>query len=176
MLRDMSIKSEFLSQWGNVITAIKVELNKQIDYHGKIKPDKLNEVYELQLQKWSSSLMYEGNWLASKENEFAKEFLSALKKFQFSEVTLPEKTSPIGYLVSVGIGAGTFLIIRFGFHLSFLKSLAIAGVVLLLGLVFSASSVRSKKKEQIEKIKSAYVDQLKTTESILSAICEKYDR
>ncbi len=172
----MSIKTEFQSQWGNVITAIKVELNKQFDYFGKINLDKLNETYGLQKQKWSSSLMYEGNWLSSKEDDFSRDFLRALGEFKFTEVNLPVKTSPVGYLVSAGIGVGSFVVIKYVLHFAFLNSLAIAGVILLLGFFFCSSSARGKKKAQTEEIKAAYVEQLKKTEDRLAAICEKYDR
>lgn len=173
----MAYKTDFLSQWNAVTTAVKVELKKELDYPGKIKLDKLNETYQLQTKKWSSEMMYEGNWLANIQNEkFSKEFLSALHGFHFSEVTLLSKRSVTGYLLSAAAGVASFLILGYAVHLGRLLSLGIGAVILVLGMAFSASVERKKAEEEKESIKAEYVKQLQTVEKTLAELCEKYDK
>lgn len=172
----MAYKTDFLSQWNNVISAIKVEMNKQLDYLGKIKVEKLNEAFNLQTQKWSSGIIYEGKWLANMEDEeFSRKFLNVLHRFKFSEVTVSNKRSVIGYLIPVVVGVGSFLLIKYIIHMPLFGSVAIAAIVLILGIRLNASFEKKKMNEENENIKAAYIEQLKVIENELVALCQKYD-
>lgn len=172
----MAYKAEFQTQWNNVINSIKVELNKQLDLFGKIDIKKLNETYNLQTQKWSSSIMYEGNWLTNIQNEeFSKKFLNTLHSFKFTVVGYDDKSSVTGYLLSVIVGVGSFFLFKFVFHLGLLISLAAAAIEIILGMKFSASSSKRKINEKTDSLKNEYVKQLEAVEKELAALCEKYD-
>lgn len=102
----MSLGSEFLVSWKQIEGVIKLEVDREFKRGTGVDTGRLKSLYLNQIQKWTVTTFYEGQWLKGVQDEdFEKRFLASMKDIDF-QVTEQEKRSslaPVIGLILVGL-------------------------------------------------------------------------
>lgn len=166
-------REALIDQWINLYSDFSQNYD-MLKIQGK-EPDVYNQWYMTRIHRWNSVSYSEGIMLDQlNQPDFSRELRAVLKEFCFQTVETSGE-SPVwrGPLIGLAVGVAAAVgmkVLQWGTLRASISGIILFAVVT---VAFQNSAATSRKQEQ-ERIKNGYVEQLKNYENILKKICEKY--
>lgn len=167
-------KDTLTAQWQNLYSDFAQEYDR-LKEHGK-EPACFDRWYETRIHRWQSVAYPEGIILEqANRDDFSQKLIETLKAFRFSSVeTKPMRPIWQGIALALAAGAASaafLLLLRWE-----IVRVIISGIVVCVvaGLGFAKSEDTARKNES-NRVKEAYVGQLKDYLDKLTEVCDQFE-